>query len=138
MEFSRETKVTNDGVTYDVTGIAASTFRGCSRLTSVTIPESITSIGMKVWENCNALKSIISQIETPFAISDDVFYSWWNLYDSATLYCPDPETYSTMGGWENFTDIRDISRGTTTVIQTAKSEEEDSTAVYDPNGRRKR
>lgn len=59
MEFSRETKVTNDGVTYDVTGIVTSTFRGCSRLTSVTILESITSIGMKAFENCDALKSII-------------------------------------------------------------------------------
>lgn len=120
----------------NLTTIGNAAFKDCTFLTAVTIPSRVTSIGMKAFENCDALKSIISQIETPFAISDDVFYSWWNLYDSATLYCPDPEAYSTTGGWENFTDIRDISRGTTTAIRTATGEEEGSTAVYDLNGRR--
>ena len=36
----------NDGVEYVVTSLGASCFNGCSGLTSITIPSSVTSLGM--------------------------------------------------------------------------------------------
>ena len=34
-------------------------FRGCSSLTSITLPESVTSIGSYAFDNCTALKKVI-------------------------------------------------------------------------------
>ena len=41
-----------------VTTIGGVTFRDCSGLTSVTIPNSVTFIGMTAFENCSGLTSI--------------------------------------------------------------------------------
>lgn len=51
-------KVTYSGKTYDVTSIHESAFRGCSELTSVTIPSSVTTIGLGAFWNCSGLKII--------------------------------------------------------------------------------
>ena len=44
--------VTYDGMTYCVTTIGNSAFKGCYDLTSVTIPESVISIGDNAFYNC--------------------------------------------------------------------------------------
>ena len=50
--------VTDNGVTYRVTGIGVSAFVGCSGLTSITIPNSVTYIGMSAFYGCSGLTSI--------------------------------------------------------------------------------
>ena len=52
------TRVTYNGVTYEVTRIGYEAFRGCSSLTSIEIPNSVTSIGREAFAGCSSLTSI--------------------------------------------------------------------------------
>ena len=51
--------VTYSGQTYSVTSIGSSAFKGCSGLTSVTIPNNVTSIGYDAFNSCSGLTSVI-------------------------------------------------------------------------------
>ena len=48
----------NDGVEYIVASLSASCFSGCSGLTSITIPSSVTSLGRDCFYYCDGLTSI--------------------------------------------------------------------------------
>ena len=48
----------SNGNTYSVTRIEYDAFKGCSGLTSVTIPSSVTSIGMSAFYGCSGLISV--------------------------------------------------------------------------------
>ena len=48
----------NDGVEYVVTTLGASCFKGCSGLTSITIPSSVTSLSESCFKGCSGLTSI--------------------------------------------------------------------------------
>ena len=50
--------VTNNGITYLVTGIGNDAFYDCEELTSVIIPNSVTSIGDGAFFGCERLRSI--------------------------------------------------------------------------------
>jgi hypothetical protein len=52
-------KVTNNNITYNVTGIGNFAFLECASLTSITIPNSVTSIGNNAFEACTGLKTVI-------------------------------------------------------------------------------
>ena len=58
----------------DVTEIGGSAFRGCSSLTSISIPSSVTEIGYNAFDGCSSLTSI-SIPSSVTEIGDDAFAS---------------------------------------------------------------
>lgn len=96
-----------------VTSIGYAAFDGCSSLTSINIPYSVSSIDEKAFA-MTELKEIYSYIENPFSINENVFtYSYANssfIYDNATLYVPfgTKDKYKAATGWNIFKNIEEI------------------------------
>ena len=89
--------------------IGDNAFLGGSFLTSVTIPNSVRSIGKAAFSGCRGMMTIISYISEPFAISDDTFSDY--TYQYATLIVPTgtKELYQETEGWKNFYQHDNIS-----------------------------
>ena len=51
-------KATSNGITYNVISIGYEAFSGCTGLTSIEFPESLTKIGYGAFRNCTGLTSI--------------------------------------------------------------------------------
>ena len=54
----RQSGITSITIPESVTSIGESAFYGCTGLTSVTIPEGVTSIGQLAFRDCNNLTSV--------------------------------------------------------------------------------
>ena len=63
--FYKKTKLTSVTIGNSVTSIGNSAFEGCSGLTSVEIPNSVTSIGSDAFYGCSGLKKTIWFTNTP-------------------------------------------------------------------------
>lgn len=88
-----------------VTSIGESAFRYCSGLTSLTIPSSVTSIGYGAFYGCRGLTSLIVGWETPLEINSDIFI--YSNYNNATLYVPKgtKAAYEAADVWKDFGKI---------------------------------
>ena len=77
--------------TFSVTSIGSCAFRGCSGLTSITIPNSVTSIGSEAFSRCSGLTSITIP-NSVTSITDYAFYRCTGL-TSVTI----PNSVKTIG-----------------------------------------
>ena len=73
------------------TAIPSNAFEGCSTLTSITIPEGITSIGNSAFRNCSSLTSITIP-NSVTAVEKGAFYGCNNL--KTVIYRGTPEDWN--------------------------------------------
>ena len=84
-------KIIDNGIEYDVTSISSEAFRYCTTLKSVTIPNSVTNIGINAFAGC----SNIATLSYDGTISDwntKVGYKvteWYNGVSATVLTCTD-------------------------------------------------
>lgn len=90
-------------------------FESCSNLTSITIPNSVTTIGYSAFFGCTCLTSVTSLIIEPFEIADEVFQNYNNdtksyNFTTATLFVPKgtKEKYEATAAWNKFQNIVEI------------------------------
>ena len=86
-----------------VTSIGGSAFGDCTGLTSVVIGNSVTKIGEWAFLGCTGLTSITCEASTPPECESDVFYK---VDKSIPLYVPEEsvEEYKAAFQWEDFGD----------------------------------
>lgn len=112
--FLNKNKIVDLEIPNDVTTISNSAFRGLKNILSVKIPGSVISIGKDAFRDCSGLTSIISSIENPFTIDENVFTSSdKDIYATALLIVPVDKRseYMKTDGWKKFTNIVEVGQG---------------------------
>ena len=107
-KYSYCSSLTSITIPNSVTSIGNSAFSYCYALTSITIPNSVTSIGSYAFSNCSKLTSVTVLNPTPIAtnVNQDPFTNKKN----ATLYVPkgSKSAYLTSVCWKEFKKIVEI------------------------------
>ena len=76
-------------------------FYNCSSLTSINIPNSITSIGDYAFYGCDSLTSVYCRATTPPQLGSNVFY---NNASGRKIYVPrnSVDAYKSAAGWTSY------------------------------------
>lgn len=88
-----------------VTNIGSSAFRGCTGLTSITIPDSVTSIGSSAFRDCSGLTSITIP-DSVTSIRSSTFYNCSSL---TSITIPDSVTSIGSSAFQNCTGLTSIT-----------------------------
>ena len=112
------------------------TFYNCSGLTSVTIGNSVTSIGDRAFSGCLKLLDV-------YCYAEDVPYTYSNAFNSyyiqnATLHVPAAslESYRATAPWSWFGKIVALTPEETGIDELKGENGTENSAVYDLSGRR--
>ncbi len=96
----------NTQIPESVTAIDIGAFVGLSKMASISIPNSVKSIGWNAFNDCTGLKEIYSFIQKPFEMDTIDFDAFSGCY-GATLYVPKDtkQLYQKAKGWTGFKNI---------------------------------
>ena len=82
-------------------GDGEGTFYGCSSLSFVRLPNTLTSIGIQAFYNCSSLTTFIVEAETPPTLGSSAFAATNSTF---IIYVPDSavEAYKTSTNWSGY------------------------------------
>lgn len=114
------TEIKNLVIPNSVTTIGEKVFSGCTGLTSVTIPNSVTSIGDYAFSGCSGLISVVSKMTNPCYINNGCFLQ--DVFYNTTLYVPKGTTdkYKSTDYWSRFVFIEEGEPGSSTQPEEKK------------------
>ena len=103
---------------------------GMSKLTSITIPNSVTTIGDRAFYDCTGLTSITSLAEIPPTLG---YYAFYNVSTQIPVYvpCGRVSAYKTANGWKVFDNIREPLAEYSIIVSTSNNQM--GTAIVDYN-----
>ena len=116
-----------------ISSVGKLAFSYCDGLTSLTIPNSVTSIGDMSFYDCNNLTSVTVKSKTPITISKEVFPNRAN----AKLYVPkgSKAAYLAADYWKEFASIEEFTVTTLTAKSYTRTYGENNpTFDYDVTG----
>ena len=101
--FDSCTSLTSVNIPNSVTTIGDNAFRGCNGLTSVTIPNSVTVIGNYAFSGCRGLTSVTIQATIPPTLGGT---SVFNNTNNCPIYVPaeSVDAYKTATNWSSLAD----------------------------------
>ncbi|WP_134627654.1 leucine-rich repeat domain-containing protein [Flavobacterium psychrophilum] len=101
-ECSRLTSVT---IGNSVTSIEYDAFKECKRLTSLTIGNAVTSIGDNAFKECKRLTTVNCHIRTPLIISSNVFKEVNRSNCALNIPAGTEAAYQAAAVWQDFSPI---------------------------------
>lgn len=119
LEYAESIKIVN--LSDSLTNIITDAFRWCNHMTSIEIPNSVTSIGQTAFLGCTGLTEVTCEAVTPPTLGLGAFYQV-NQSDCA-LYVPSAsiDLYKAADQWKDFYNILALEEANEIVSDTKPS-----------------
>ena len=135
-KYSNCSGLTSVTIPNSVTSIGDHAFTSCSGLTSVTVPNSVTIIWKYAFSGCSNLQDVYCYAEKVPITYSDAFSN--SPISSATLHVPAAsiDSYKATAPWSSFGRIVALTPEETGIDELKGENGTENSAVYDLSGRR--